>query len=192
MHKIGPIIKIQIQPVSLKVGEPERYDPTRLLVVNELLLSQSGVVGVAQNEQHIVDIHNATHPDTKSRGDNGFSFGFTSHYGSMRSKFGNHIADACAGENLLVETDRIFSPDDLQNGVVIQQARTGDTIFLTDIRPILPCLPFSAYAANRALTSPEVKEALQFLMHGRRGFLAELVNKSKTVTVQTGDVLFEL
>lgn len=192
MHKIGPIIKIQIQPVSLKVGEPEHYDPTRLLLVNELLLSQPGVVGVAQDEQHIVDIHNGTHPDTKNRGDNGFSLGFTSHYESMRSQFGNHIADACAGENILVETDRMFSPADLQNGLVIQQARTGQYIFLTDIKPILPCLPFSAYAANRPLAPAEVKETLQFLMDGRRGFLAKLVDKSKTVSVHTGDVLYRL
>ena len=192
MHKIGPIIHIQIQPTSLKVGKPERYDPTRLLVVDELLLSQPGVVGVTHDGQHIVDIHNANHPNTKSRGDNGFSLGFTSHYESIRSRFGLHITDACAGENILIETDKMFSLIDLQNGLAIQQARTGEYILLTDIQPIVPCLPFSAYAANMPLASSAVKETLQFLMHGRRGFLTELVDKHKTVFVHKGDVLYML
>ncbi len=192
MHKIGPISKIQIQPASIKVGKPERYDPTRLLVVDELLLSQPGVTGVTHDGQHIVDVHNANHPATKSRGDNGFSIGFSSHYASMRHHFGSHITDACAGENILVETDTIFSLTDLQNGLAIQKARTGEYILLTHIQPILPCLPFSSYAAREPLASYEVKEALQFLMDGRRGFLAELVDKSKTVSVQTGDVLYRV
>lgn len=192
MHKIGPIIQIQIQPDSIKVGKPERYDPTRLLVVDELVLSEPGVMGVTHEGQHIIDIHNANHPKTKSRGDNGFSIGFTSHYKSMRSRFGKHIADACAGENILVETESMFSLDDLQNGLAIQQIRTGEYIFLTDIQPVVPCLPFSTYAANRPLAPYEVKETLQFLMDGRRGFLAELVDKSKTVSVCTGDVLYRV
>ena len=192
MQKIGSIIQIQIQPASIKVGQPERYDPTRLLVVNELLLSQAGVVGVTDDGQHIVDVHNANHPETKSRGDNGFSIGFTSHYESMRHRFGKHIANACAGENILVQTDTMFSLADLQNGVAILQTRTDEYIFLIDIQPVVPCLPFSNYAANRLLAPSEVKETLQFLMHGRRGFLAELMDKSKTVSVRTGDVLYKI
>ena len=192
MYKIGQIIHIQIQPTSIKVGPSERYDPTRLLVVDELLLSQPGVVGVTHEGQHAVDVHNAHHPETKSRGDNGFSIGFTSHYESMRHRFGDHIANAYAGENILVETNTLFSPDDLKNGLVILQAQTGNTVFLTDIRPILPCLPFSSYAANKPLASFEVKDALQFLMDGKRGFLAELVDKSTTVSVHTGDMLYKL
>ncbi len=192
MHKIGPIIQIQVQPASLKVGQPERYDPTRLLVVSELLLSQPGVIGVIHNGQHIIDIHNANHPATKSRGDNGFSIGFTSHYESMRHHFGEHIANACAGENILVETSTMLSLADLQQGLAIQQARTGEYIFLTDVQPIVPCLPFATYAAHKPLATNEVKETLQFLMHGRRGFLTELVDKSKTVSVHLGDVLYSV
>ncbi len=193
MHKIGPIIKMQVQPTSIKVGsKPERYDPTRLLAVDTLLLSESGVVGVTCDGQHIIDVHNALHPHTKSRGDNGFSIGFTTHYQSLRSRFGDHMTDACAGENILVETDRMFSLADLQNGLAIQQVQTGEYIFLTDIQPIVPCLPFATYSAHRPLASHEVKETLQSLMHGQRGFLAELVDKSETVTVRTGDSLYHL
>ncbi len=192
MHKIGSIIQIQIQPISLKVGRPERYDPSRLLIVDELLLSQSGVLGVTHDGKHIIDIHNANHPATKSRGDNGFSIGFTSHYESMRSRFGEHVLNACAGENILVETNTMFSLADLQQGLAIQQARTGEYIVLTDIQPVVPCLPFATYAAHRPLATAEAKETLQFLMYGRRGFLAELVDKSKTVSVCTGDILYKV
>ncbi len=192
MHKIGPIIQMQIQPASIKVGKPERYDPTRLFAIDELLLSESGVVGVTHNGQQIIDVHNANHPKTKSRGDNGFSIGFTSHYESMRSRFGKHIVDACAGENILVETESMFSLADLQNELAIQQARTNEFIFLTGIQPIGPCVPFSIYAANRSLAPYEVKETLQFLMNGRRGFLTELVDKSKTMSIYIGDILYRV
>ncbi len=190
MQKIGRILLMQIQSASLKVGIPERYDPTGLLIVDELLLSQPGVVGVTNDGRQIVDVHNANHPQTKSRGDNGFSIGFTSHYESMRSRFGAHIADACAGENILVETDRMFSLADLRGGLAIEQKQTGEFIFLTDVEPVVPCLPFSTYAMNRPLAQHEVKETLQFLMNGRRGFMAELVDKSRTVSVCMGDVLY--
>ncbi len=192
MQKIGRILLIQVQPESIKAGKPELYDPTRLLVVDELLLSQPGVIGVTKDGRQIVDVHNANHPHTKSRGDNGFSIGFTSHYESMRSHFGAHIADACAGENILVETNRMFASTDLQGGLAIEQVRTGEFIFLTDIEPVVPCLPFSTYAMNRPLEQHEVKGTLQFLMDGRRGFLAELVDKGKTVSVHVGDVLYKL
>jgi len=192
MQKIGRIMFVQIQPASIKVGKPEWYDPTRLLVVDELLLSQAGVVGVTENGQQIVDVHNEQHPQTKSRGDNGFSIGFTSHYDSMRTRFGEHMVDGCAGENIIVESDKMYTLDELQVGLAIQQAQTGKFFMLTHTEDIVPCLPFSSYAARRTLASTEVKEALQFLMHGRRGFLAELTNREQTVSARTGDVLFKL
>jgi len=192
MQEIGRIVFVQIQPASIKVGEPKRYDPTRLLVVDELLLSQAGVVGVTEDGRHIIDVHNEQHPQTKSRGDNGFSIGFTSHYDSMRTRFGNSIVDGCAGENIIVEADKMYAPDELQAGLAIQQAQTGKFIMLTRVEDIVPCLPFSSYAAQKTLASNEVKVALQFLMHGRRGFLAELTNREQTVPVRAGDVLFKL
>ena len=191
MQEIGRIVFVQIQPASIKVGKPERYDPTRLLKVENLLLSQSGVVGVTQEGRHIIDVHNELHPQTKSRGDNGFSLGFTSHYASLRSRFGQHLVDGCAGENIIVEADRMYSLDELQAGLAIQQAQTGEFILLTHVGPIFPCLPFSSYAAQRTLTSTDAKETLQFLMDGRRGFLAELVHREQTVTVQAGDALYK-
>ena len=192
MQKIGRILLLQVQPTSIKVGKSERYDPTRLLMVDELLLSQPGVVGVTNDGRRIVDVHNANHPETKSRGDNGFSLGFTSHYRSMRSRFGAHIADACAGENILVETERMYSRADLQGGLAIEHKHTGEFFFLADIEPVVPCLPFSTYAMNRPLEQHEVKETLQFLMHGRRGFMAELADKGKTVSLCVGDMLYKL
>ncbi|GAC1392065.1 MAG: hypothetical protein NVS4B11_07730 [Ktedonobacteraceae bacterium] len=192
MQNIGRIILLQIQPASIKVGESEYYDPTQLLIVDELLLSQPGVIGVTSDGQHIIDIHNANHPHSKSRGDNGFSIGFTSHYDAMRSRFGEHLVDGCAGENITIETDRTYQLADLRDGLAIQQVRTGAFIFLTDVASVIPCLPFSNYASQRTLAPYKVKETLQFLMHGRRGFLAELMDKGQTASVRAGDMLFRM
>ena len=191
MQEIGRIVFVQIQPASIKVGKPERYDPTRLLRVEELLLSRTGVVGITKDNRHIIDVHNELHPQSKSRGDNGFSIGFTSHYDSLRSRFGQHLVDGCAGENILVAADRMYSLDELQVGLAIRQVQTGEFVPLTLVEAIVPCLPFSSYAARRVLTSTDAKETLQFLMHGRRGFLAELVHSEQTISIKVGDVLYK-
>ena len=192
MQKIGRIVFVQIQPKSLKAGKPERYDPTGLLVVNELSLSQTGVIGVTEDGRHVIDIHNELHPETKSRGDNGFSFGLSSHYASMRTRFGAHMVDGCAGENVFVEADKMYTLDELQIGLALQQERTGEFIILSQVEDIVPCLPFSCFAARKTLASNEAKETLQFLMYGRRGFLAELAHREQTIAVRAGDVLFKL
>ncbi len=192
MQNIGRIKLVQIQPSSIKVGKPEQYDPTRLLVVDELLLSQTGVVGVTNDGQQIIDVHNTNHPHTKSRGDNGFSLGFVSHYNSMRSRFGEHIIDGYAGENIIVETNTIYSLADLQNCLAIQQVKTGRFISLTTVKVVEPCIPFSNFATQRSLAPYEVQETLHFLRYGRRGFLAELTDKVQIASIRTGDVLFRM
>src|SRR5690349_18726061 len=116
MREIGRIKQIQIQRASLKQGQrPHRYyDPAPLLVVERLRLAPGGVSAASAQGEPIVDIHNASHPETKHRQSlNGISIGFTSHYRAMRERYGAHLADGIAGENILVESDRMWSLDEL-------------------------------------------------------------------------------
>jgi hypothetical protein len=69
MREIGRIKLVQVQRASLKAGErPYRYfDPTPLLVVDGLLLSPGGVVGLTADGDRVVDVHHVEHPASSCR-----------------------------------------------------------------------------------------------------------------------------
>ena len=171
-----------MQRSSLKAGQkPESsYDPTPLLVVERLRLSSRGVIGITAEGREIIDVHHADHPQSKNREDNGVSIGFSSHYESIRTQYGEHLWDGCAGENILVEveTGRIFTQPDLGSSIAILSQATGQFVSLTDLQIAAPCVEFSRFAANFGMPLPpdQQKAALQFLDEGRRGFYATLLN----------------
>ena len=197
MHEIGRIKQVQVQCSSLKVGlRPHRYyDPTPLLVVSRLLLMPGGVVGITTEGEQVMDVHNADHSDTRnSNGDNGISIGFTGHYHVMRKHFGAHLIDGIAGENILVEAEEEQSASDFERGIVIKRLDNGRLIHLTRVVVAAPCIEFSQFAIN-AQTPPSnqlIKETLQFLNDGRRGFYATLPELNELAVVQSGDILFAL
>jgi hypothetical protein len=197
LHEIGRVKQVQVQRASLKAGErPYRYyEPTPLLVVDGLLLSPGGVVGLCASGEQVIDVHNAEHPASKNvRGLNGISIGFTSHYQAMRERFGLHLTDGIAGENILVESDRAFALADLGERLAIQTS-VGTLIYLADLLVAAPCAEFSQFAASQGEKLPPeaLKEALEFLHEGRRGFYATLAGAPTDAVVRAGDqVLVDL
>jgi hypothetical protein len=194
MNEIGIIKLIQVQRSSLKAGErPYRYyDPAPLLTVEGLRLSPDGVVGVAADGEGVIDVHNAGHPASKNqRGLNGISVGFTSHYQAMRERFGSHLTDGCAGENILVEADRTFSLGDLGDQLAIETAG-GAIVYLASLLVAAPCVEFSQFAAGQGERLPPeaLKATLQFLDAGTRGFYARPVGDSANAVVRAGDRVF--
>jgi hypothetical protein len=194
MREIGRVKLVQLQRSSLKAGErPYRYyDPTPLLVMNRLLLSSGGVVGLTAGGERLVDVHHAEHPASKNRsGANGISIGFTSHYRAMRERFGPHLSDGCAGENILVESDQTFALSDLGEYLAIQTAG-GALVTLVDLLAAAPCVEFSQFAAGQGerLPAEALKAALQFLDDGMRGFYARLADRQADAEVRAGDRVF--
>ena len=176
MHAIGTVVRLQVQESSLKVGvKPRRYDPAPLRSVPAISLSAAGVVGLAENGESIVDVHHRDHPSSKNRGgENGISLGFTGHYREMRQRFGQHLRDGIAGENILIEVDRQFQVEELANGVVVEGA-DGRPLELRPVIVAAPCVEFSRYALkfpDGARPDATVTEALRFLDAGMRGFYA--------------------
>jgi hypothetical protein len=191
MHEIGTIKLVQVQRSSLKAGErPYRYyEPTPLLAVEGLLLSPDGVVGLAADGERLIDVHNARHPTSKNqRGINGISVGFTSHYQAMRERFGPHLTDGIAGENILVEADRAFALEELGEQLAIETA-SGAIVYLSSVVVAAPCVEFSQFAAGQGERLPPeaLKAALQFLDQGMRGFYAASVGDSTNAIVRAGD-----
>jgi hypothetical protein len=185
---IGTIVRLQVQETSLKVGQAprRRYDPSPLRVVPELTLTPRGVVGQPEQGEAIVDVHHEDHRVSKNRGgQNGVSLGFTSHYAAMRDRFGDHLVDGIAGENILIETAGLIGEAELARGVLIETNR-GERAELQRIVVAAPCVEFGRYA----LRFPEgvrpdetVTEALRYLHDGMRGFYASYAGESAALRV---------
>jgi hypothetical protein len=175
---IGAIVLLQVQVRSLKHGERPRswYDPEPITAVSSLQIDPGGVTGIdGTGEPTIGDVHHRDHPVSKFRGDNGLSFGFTSHYGRMRDRFGDHLQTGIAGENIIIRSERVFEEDHLARGIVVM-SRRGPVEFgaATSVKP---CAEFSRwclrYSPDR-MPDAAVTDALKFLFSGTRGFLATI------------------
>lgn len=120
------------------------------------------------------DVHHRDHPHTKYRGENGISVGFTAHYAAMRARFGEHLVDGIAGENILVTSSRMIGLGDLSRGLLI--CRGGALVARLHAMVVAePCLPFSRFAlggVDDGRSESLTKAALIFLREGRRGYYA--------------------
>ncbi|HEV8398772.1 MAG TPA: hypothetical protein VGQ18_02915 [Gemmatimonadales bacterium] len=175
MRTIGTITRLQIQRSSLKTGEkPNRvYDPTPLLSVPRLAVTPDGVLGASADGGWVVDVHHRAHPSTKNEdGLHGVSVGFTSHYAAMRDRFGDRIVVGCAGENIIVTADQVFTYADLAGGVAIVSADGAETerVRLKVLQVAHPCRPFTGWASGGRVEADVLKAHLQFLDGGTRGF----------------------
>ncbi len=187
LQPLGPIVRLQIQRASLKLGEkPNRvFDPAPLLEVEALTLTPSGAVALLPDGSALLDVHHTAHPRSRnSDGVNDLSVGFTGHYARMRAQYGPHLADGCAGENILVGNAAQVEVGALRGGLAIQSAE-GLWVWLHGVRVALPCVEFSTYAGRQP--GPDaIKAALQFLDHGLRGFYC-VYEDAAPATVRVGD-----
>lgn len=105
LHELGRVALLQVAPVVPKFAGPthELYDPAPLRTVDHVLLSERGVIGVTGHGEQIMDVHHVDHPQSRFRGANGVSVGFTGHYAALRDQFGAHMVDGCAAENILMK-----------------------------------------------------------------------------------------
>jgi len=176
MHELGRIVRLQIQRSSLKSGEkPTRvYDPLPLLAVDRLALGPDGALGEGPDGSWLVDVHHRAHPRTKNAdGAHGVSLGFTAHYALMRDRFGERITLGCAGENIIVETARRIAFEDLERGVVLLAPDGQELARLEVLQVAEPCRPFSGWALGGVVEAQVLKETLQFLEGGTRGYYCQ-------------------
>lgn len=192
MRELGRIIRLQVQTDSIKSGSRlrEQYTPhPNLVSVAALRLTPNGVEGVGFNGDVLPDVHNALHPRSKNRGDNGISINFTGHYRAMRERFGEHLSDGIAGENILVERDAIEPLDTVESGIVIVGV-DGETA----IEPwgvAHPCAPFSRFCLSSpadAPPDPRISETLRYLDNGTRGYTATFSGDEAEIRV--GDIVY--
>jgi hypothetical protein len=194
LRPLGRVVRLQIQRSKLKLGEkPNRvYDPAPLLAVDELTLTPEGALARTADGGMLIDVHHPAHADTRNlERTNDLSVGFTSHYAAMRERYGAHLVDGCAGENVLIETTRRVTQADIAGGLVIQPANGGQPVRLQVVRHAPPCREFSGYASRSS--EPEIiKETLQFLDDGLRGFYCVLANTAPVMLTIGDEVLAQI
>lgn len=196
-RRLGKVKITQLQPSGLIINTPQGYiyDPTRRLEVPKLKINQKGIEAENDRGEKLLDIHHANHPDTHLEGDNAISIGFTSHYDQMRSRFGDHMQDGVAGENIIIELDELVWIKDLGQKIAFQNPDTGENVYLDVLKFAAPCDEFSHFAANRInerMPAEELKATLQFLGDGRRGFLLKLSDNQESATIMPGDLVFSV
>jgi hypothetical protein len=192
-REIGRVVRVQVQLSSLKVGEAKarRYDPSPLREVGWLDLNREGVTATVNGET-VVDVHNAIHPNSKNHsGINDVSIGFTSHYDRMRERFDAHLVNGIAGENVLVETDKSVTLDEVSAGILIVDD-DGRRIEMTQVSVAHPCVEFSRFALDDLSAPPmQVSDALRFLEDGLRGYYASL-ESDQPVQIKPGDRVYAI
>jgi hypothetical protein len=192
MRPLGPIVRLQVQRASLKTGaRPQRtYDPAPLLAVARLAVGPDGVLGAGPEDAWVVDVHHRAHPATKNEdGLHGVSVGFTAHYDAMRERFGARLALGCAGENLIAETRGRLHAADLATGLAVLAPDGRERVRLRLLEVARPCRPFTGWAVGGTVDAEVLKQHLQFLDEGMRGFYC--VGEG-TGTVELGDLLVAL
>lgn len=194
MREIGHIrfVQIQRQPLKVPQGDIQVYDPAPLLTVAELFVEQDGCYGLLYDGTRLIDSHHAQHPQSRYNGRNGISIGFTAHYALMRERFGDHVSEGQAGENVIIETTDPVSPQQLGERIAFRREGLDELIYFEQVVPAPPCVEFSRFISRRALSPQETKATLQFLDNGLRGFYCRLIPSAGSVTLKGGDVLLAL
>jgi hypothetical protein len=195
LNLLGYVKLTQLQPTGLIINTPsgEFYDPSRRVVVDSLQISPLGIESITPDGEHVLDIHHIDHPDKKYDNDDLVCIGFSSHYAAMRARFGEHMVDGVAGENIIIQAEKEIWPEELGQRIGFESSETGDITFLDVVKFAAPCEEFSHFAAqsqHKRLPAAELKATLQFLGNGRRGYLLVLSDGQEPVIVQPQDRVF--
>ena len=143
-----------------------RYDPAPLLEVDALELDERGCVGLLGAER-VVDLHHVDHPDSRNRRlVNGLSILPQAHYARMRSRYGAHLVDGVAGENVLLATAGPLTAAELAGELLLEVE--GGVLAVTGVMAAPPCVEFSRFALGRddLEIDDEARAALEDLDRG--------------------------
>ncbi len=190
MREIGRVVKLQVQIGPLKQGATrDQYQPVNLLEVPILEISERGVVGW-QGETAIKDVHHRDHPRTTGDKGHTLSFNFTSHYEAICGRYGEHVFTGCGGDNVVFAAANTITLADLQGEIVLEtQVGERGRVLIPTIAT--PCLSYSRYILNHPSPTPaQLKDTLQFLHQGQRGFYADW--QGAPLRVRAGDRLLGL
>ncbi len=197
IRELGEVLLVQLQPNGLIIKKDQGYfyDVSRRLEVDELIINSRGIEANTPSGDPVLDIHHLDHPDKEYDDDDLVCIGFSSHYDRMRKRFGDHLVYGAAGENIIIKAEDEIWLSDLGTRIGIENQETGHMLVLDQIQVANPCEEFSHFAARRGderLSPLDLKEILNFLEKGRRGFLLVLESGQAGGIVRPGDRVYVL
>lgn len=189
---LGTVSRLQVQREALKQGTaPHRwYEPANIVTVPAIRVDGAGVVGLTDDGDEVVDVHNARHPRCRDRrGTRGVSVMASADYAHLRGWHGDHLTDGVAGETITVAGGPLRDRD-LGAGLVVE---TGHgRVPLVGVRPATPCVEFTGFVLQRprgAGVDDTVLATLETLDHGARGFVCAADAEG---TIAVGDRVYLL
>lgn len=184
---IGPIVRLQIQQIPIKV-KGSAYLPEEIMPVERAAIDAWGMLGW-DGVRWAVDAHHKAHPSRRGGGRRPLSVGFTGHYALMEERFGSAPL-GIAGENIIVEGGA-FSLADLGDGLVVENG-AGDLVPLERPRVAAPCLEFTSFMLGFDEVAPleDIEAPLADLHDGRRGFIVAADHSPHPVEVARGDIVY--
>jgi hypothetical protein len=191
-REIGPAVLLQVQRGPLKVSHNGRklYKPEGVLVsCDRFELSCEGVTA-SLDGQTVWDVHHARHPNSRNRDTNPLSIGFTGHYAQLQARFGSHLKLGIAGENIIVQSDRVLTEDDFA-GRVAFRAADGSLTVIENLYAIPPCRPFASFCLDDLedeIAPQTMAETLRWLHTGLRGFCGQPVGEAVR-EIRVGDIM---
>jgi len=198
IRELGKVKLVQLQPSGLIIEtQPGEYfyDSSRRLEVDQIIINSKGIEAIDADGKNVLDIHHLDHPDKEYDDDDLVCIGFTSHYEAMREKFGDHMVDGIAGENIIIEYEDEVWVEDIGDQIAIENKETGQRIVMDLLSFAAPCHEFSHFTTqsqDKKLEPEKLKETLQFLNKGRRGFLLVLSEGQEPAEVSAGDLVFAI
>jgi MOSC domain-containing protein YiiM len=195
IRELGLVKLVQLQPNGLIIQKNGKnyYDVTRRVQVEELTITRQGIEAFNLPGERLLDVHHLDHPGKKYGRDDLVCLGFTSHYHKMQERFGEHIFYGSAGENIIIDYPHEIWLEDLGDLLAFENQETGKLLVLDQVQVANPCEAFSQFAAqSRAVKLPsgELKDILQFLGSGRRGFLMVLKDGQAAGVIRPGDKVY--
>ncbi len=195
LHELGKVKLVQLQPSGLIIETPSGnfYDASRRVELDHLLITPKGIEATTPQGEHVLDIHHLDHPDKAYDDDDLVCIGFTSHYEKMRTRFGEHMVDGVAGENIIIEFGEEVWVDDIGQQLAIENTDTGQKTMLDLVCFAAPCDEFSHFASQsqgERLPAADLKAVLNFLNDGRRGYLLVLSKDQESAMIRPGDKVF--
>lgn len=164
---IGSVVKLQVSCTRIRRGPV--FDPGPLREVSRVRVSPEGVMGF-DGSAWMLDSHHRAFPDRKPVApDRALLIGFEGNYRQVWDAFGPTPLGA-AGENVIVSSDRVVTPEEIAGGVRI--TRDGEAIELNNAAPAVACAPFARYVLGQpAMSAEDADPARRVLSRGLRGYL---------------------
>lgn len=168
--EVGQVVKLQVQRDRLR--RDNAYRLHNLAEVSVLRLTPDGPIGF-DGSSWVVDRHHRAHPASALYDPaRALSIGFTSHYEYIWRRF-DPIPLGSAGENLIVDADRLVSLNDLRGGIRIETSDNAASIATAAVAE--PCVPFTRLVTGRPdARAAEIVEEKNQLRRGIRGFVMTL------------------